>query len=151
MDPTKSNLEPIEESDLNLENKFRNGIERKNYNPESAPNIPLSNIENETPKEVSASEKDDAYAKILSKIQAPVSNQISQDEIASDAEKGSRKMDAETQIQHLVDLAQQKGIVHAVKVARHMEDNYLLDAFHDRMLADELHDALLRKGMIKEI
>ena len=60
-------------------------------------------------------------------------------------------MDAETQIQHLVDLAQQKGIMHAVKVARHMEDNYILDTFHDKMLADELHDALIKKGMIKEM
>jgi hypothetical protein len=32
-----------------------------------------------------------------------------------------------------------------------MQDNYVLDTFHDRMLADDLHDALVKKGMIKEL
>ena len=45
----------------------------------------------------------------------------------------------------------QKGVVHAVKVARHLEDNYALDEFHDRMLADELHEALIKKGLIEEV
>ena len=76
---------------------------------------------------------------------------VNQEEVASDAEAGAQKSDAESQVQHLVDIAQQKGVMHAVRVARHMEDNYVLDAFHDSMLADELHDALMKKGMIKEI
>jgi hypothetical protein len=41
--------------------------------------------------------------------------------------------------------------LHAVKVARHLEDDYVLDTFHDKLLADELHDALLKKGLIEEI
>jgi hypothetical protein len=32
-----------------------------------------------------------------------------------------------------------------------MEDNYVLDTFHDRLLADELHDAFVKKGIIKEL
>jgi hypothetical protein len=48
-------------------------------------------------------------------------------------------------------LAEAKGVVHAVKVAQHLEDNYLLDELHDRLLATDLHDALVKKGMITEV
>jgi len=148
MDPIKSNLEPIEESDLDLEGKLKRGV----VEPNRQESAPFSDIEREIPREISASEKDSAYDKILSKIQTPADDSSTdQNDVANDAQAGAQKMDAETQIQHLVDIAQQKGIMHAVKVARHMEDNYILDTFHDRMLADELHDALVKKGMIKEI
>jgi len=147
MIPIKSNLEPIEESDLDMESKIKKGFTKENHQEFA----PISDVEREKPQETSASEKDAAYGKILSKIQTPTDDKTSQDDVASDAEVGAQKMDAETQIQHLVDIAQQKGVVHAVKVARRMEDNYILDTFHDRMLADELHDALVKMGMIKEI
>ena len=150
MNPIKSNLEPIEESDLNLEGKFKHGsvdFSGNENRPESAPAI---TIEREKPQEMSAGEKDASYEKILSKVQAQTDN-VNQEEVASDAQAGVQKIDAKSQIQHLVDIAQQKGVVHAVKVARHMENNYILDTFHDSMLADELHDALVKKGMIKEI
>jgi hypothetical protein len=150
MNPIKSNLEPIEESDLNLEEKFKHGpvdFSGNGNSPESAPTVA---IEREKPQEISAGEKDAAYGKILSKIQTPTDD-VNQEEVAVDAQAGVQKTDAESQIQHLVDIAQQKGIMHAVRVARHMESNYVLDTFHDRILADELHDALVKKGMITEI
>ena len=145
MDPVKYNLEPIYESDLNFNKE--EPIKKEN-NPENAP---LSKVERESYQEISAVEKDDAYSKILSKIKTQTDDNASQSDIVSDAKTGMQIMDAETQIQHLIDLAQQKGVIHAVKVARHMENNYVLDTFHDRMLADELHDALVKRGMIKEI
>jgi hypothetical protein len=148
MEPIKSNLEPIEDSDLDLEGKLKRGV--VDFSVEKA--TPFADVERETPREVSASEKDDAYGKILSKVRTQADDYVSVgDIVASDAQIGAEKADAETQIQHLVDIAQQKGVVHAVKVARHMEDNYILDTFHDRMLSEELHDALVEKGMIKEI
>ena len=146
MDPIKSNLEPIEDSDLDMESKMKKGFTKENHQEIA----PVSDVEREKPQEVSAGEKDNAYNKILSKVQTQTDDKTSQDEVVSDAQMGAQKMDAETQIQHLIDLAQQKGVVHAVKVARHMEDNFILDTFHDRMLVDELHDALVKKGMIKE-
>lgn len=147
MDPIKSNLEPIEEKDLDLEGKIKHGEAGFSAVKE---NIPFQKIEKETPQEISAGEKDDAYNKILSKVQT----QTDEDDdvaVANDAKTGAQKMDAESQVQHLIDIAQQKGVVHAVRVAQHMEDNYVLDTFHDKMLAEELHDALVKKGMIKEI
>ena len=147
MDPIKSNLEPIEEKDLDLESKLKYGETGFSATKED---IPSQKIEKETPQEISAGEKDDAYNKILSNVQTQT-DENNDAAVANDAKTGAQKMDAESQVQHLIDIAQQKGVVHAVKVARHMEDNYVLDTFHDKMLADELHDSLVKKGMIKEI
>ncbi|KKQ45517.1 MAG: hypothetical protein US63_C0015G0003 [Candidatus Moranbacteria bacterium GW2011_GWC2_37_8] len=140
----KSNLEPIEDADMNLEGKLRGVGESP------AENTPLANIEREIPQEISAAEKDDSYGKILSKVQGQTTD-FDQSSVANDAQTGAVQIDAETQVQHLVDLAQNKGVVHAVKVAQHMQDNFVLDTFHDRMLGEALHDALVKNGMIKEI
>ena len=111
----------------------------------------FSKYESETSKkaEISPAEKDSVYGKILSKVKKQPAKQVgSDDEIQSDAEAASKKSDAESQIQHLTDLALNKGVVHAVKVARHLEDNYVLDMFHDKLLADEFHKALVEKGLV---
>jgi len=146
----KSNLEPIEESDLKLEEKLKQGSVDFSGNENISESIPAVAVEREKPQEISAGEKDSSYGKILSKVQAQTDD-TNQDDVARDAELVAQKADAESQVQHLVDVAQQKGIIHAVKVARHMESNYILDTFHDRILADDLHDALVKKGMITEI
>ncbi|MEI7621134.1 MAG: hypothetical protein WCJ51_01210 [Candidatus Moraniibacteriota bacterium] len=143
----KSNLEPIEESDLDLEGKLKRGIAGSGAKQES----PFSAVEKERPVEISSAEKDSAYGKILAKVQTQNDDDTDHGEVSRDAQAGFEKSDAEGQVSHLLDLAQQKGVVHAVKVARHMEDNYILDAFHDKLLAEELHNALVNKGMIKEI
>lgn len=143
----KSNLEPIEESDLDMEGKIKRGVVGNSVEHLQS----FAEVEREAPQEISAAEKDDAYGKILSKVQTQSDDVVDHTEVANDAEVGVGKIDAESQVQHLIDIAGQKGVVHAVKVAQHMQDNFVLDTFHDRMLADELHDALLKRGMIKEI
>jgi len=142
-----SNLEPIDEKDLNLAEKFKGGVVEK----EGAEDIPIQ-TEKEKPAEKTAAEKEDSYAKILARVKQPAAGAVPADEeVKEDAGKVYQKTDADSQIQHLVDIAMAKGVVHAVKVARHMEDNYVLDMFHDKLLADELHDALFKKGLIREI
>jgi len=142
----KSNLEPIEESDLDLEGKLKKG---RLENPQ-LPEQPAAAVEKEQPQEISAAEKDSAYGTILSNVQCqPADDQIH--DVATDAQAVYQKTDSESQVQHLVDLALQKRVPHAVKVARHMENYYVLDTFHDKLLADELHAALVAKGLIKEI
>lgn len=142
-----SNLEPIDENDLNLKEKFSGGEAKKEANvKEEVPQIVEKKIER---KEGSA-EKETAYAKILSKI--PAQNQaVIADDVAGDADSANAGIDAESKINNLVKIAETKGIAHAVKVARHLEDNYTLDEFHDRLLSEELHKALVAKGIIKEI
>ncbi len=141
----KSNLEPISEKDLDLENKFRGG--------KKGPENDIIKAEKEKTKEAVRAERESAYSKILSRVKKHHTQAQTGggEEVKSDAENTFKNTDAESQIQHLVDVAMNKGVVHAVKVARHMENNYVLDMFHDKLLADELHDALIKKGLIEEI
>jgi len=56
----------------------------------------------------------------------------------------------ERQMQFLVDLALDKGIVVAVNLARSLESAYLLDEFHDT-LVDQLYRRLVEEGKLKQI
>jgi len=155
--PNPYQQEPIEESNSSAENKS-SPDEKKEISkeiPESTiqkeiPSVP-EKIEKEAPGEFSSVEKDSSYGKILSKVKNPPNSQSNDEEVKMDAQNASQQNDAESQVQHLVDVAMNKGVVHAVKAAKHLEDNYVLDMFHDKLLADELHDALLKKGLIKQV
>jgi hypothetical protein len=145
-----SNLEPIEEADLDVKNKFTGNIEKpakpafenkKETEPFALEKLPESRTEG-------AAEKDQAYTQILSKVKTAVPHD--DNSVASDAQDISVAQGEEAKIETLIKLATTKGVAHAVKVARHLEDNYALDEFHDRLLASELHDALLKRGLIKE-
>jgi len=146
-------LEPIEEGDLDLKTKFLKGgvgAEKKEI-----PGLPKTEVEivptPEMPERKEGNvEKEAVYAKILSKV--PAGNQgTPATDVATDATSVNAEIDVESKIGNLIKIAETKGIPHAVKVARHMEDNYALDEFHDRMLGEELHKALVAKGMIAEV
>lgn len=144
-------LEPIDEKDLDLKNKF---VEKKpedgvvNELPEKASTI--VSPEQQAERIEGVVEKDDSYTKIVSKIKT-TSPQTDDVQVKDDAHAASQGIDVESRINNLVDIAMQKGVIHAVKVAKHLEDNYILDELHDKMMADELHDALLKKGLIEEL
>lgn len=70
--------------------------------------------------------------------------------VADDARKTDWERNADNKVEALVRIAELKGIPHAVKVAKHLDDNYTLDEFHDRLLTEELHEALIRRGLIEE-
>jgi hypothetical protein len=145
-------LEPIEEGDLDLKTKFLKGGVPGGEKREM-PSLPKKETEVAPSAEVlekkeGRMEKEAAYAKILAKAKSPVAT--AQSDVASDAKSASEETDYEGKIIKLVEIAETKGLVHAVKVAQHLEDNYLLDELHDRLLAADLHDALVKKGMITE-
>jgi hypothetical protein len=149
-DEKTTNLEPIEEGEASLAEKFGH-IEKGNFNAQKeSKDETLPTQEKEVVRETVAAERNNSYNKILSKIKKKTGDDNGDVGIISDdAKNASLKTDAESQLQHLVDLAVTKDIAHAVKVARHLEDNYVLDMFHDKLLSDELHDALTEKGLIK--
>lgn len=158
MPDTHSNLEPLDEGDLNLKEKFIGGAaapETEKAAPGAVPETKIETphaIEGAVERKEGAAEKEAAYSKILSKFAAsPRATVTTDEEVKTDAAVAAAGTDAESKIINLVKIAETKGIPHAVKVARHLEDNYTLDEFHDRLLGDELHDALVAKGMIKEI
>lgn len=140
-------LEPIEEKDLDTVSKFgvkteAGGIEHPKDQGET---------KKEQASEILSAEKDRAYQNILSKVQTQAPAVSPAGNVADDAKVASEKMDAESQLKHLVEIATEKGVVHAVKVAQHLESNYILDSFHDKLLSEELHKALLEKGLIREL
>ena len=167
-DETKSNLEPIDDEDLNLKEKFVGGpasnASRSNAGwgevkenisagvpaPEAMTEAPHS-IDGVVERKEGSAEKEAAYSKILSKIGSQTHAPTMDGDVKNDAAVAVTGADAQSKITNLVNIAEVKGIPHAVKVARHMEDNYTIDEFHDRLLGEELHDALVSKGMIKEI
>ena len=143
-------LEPIEESELDLRSKVIEGKKEslfpvKEGVPDNAPDF-----ENVAERKEGMMEKDDAYSKIVSKIkiQSPQTTDL---DVAQDASQAGKLIDAQSRINNLVDIAMQKGVFHAVKVAKHLDDNYVLDEFHDKLMMDDLHDALMEKGLIKDV
>lgn len=142
------NLEPINDSDLDLSNKFGH-IEKGNIGSvENKKEDSVFLTEKKEAKEISGAEKDSSYNDILSKIAQKSANSDDDKDVKNDAAIVFEKMDAESQIQHLVDLAVAKGVVHAVKVARHMDDNYVLDMLHDKMISEEFRKILVEKNFI---
>jgi len=144
-----SNLEPIEEKDLDLASKFGE-VSKMEHEGEKKAEETVLRPEKEVAKETVSAEKDSAYNQILSKLKTKQTSNPAAREVENDAARTSLKQDAESQIQHLVDIALEKGVIHAVNVAKHLEDNYVLDMFHDKLLSDELHEALMKKGLIEE-
>ncbi len=90
------------------------------------------------------------YNEILSKVipQTTPTDQSSDDHLL-DAKNIGATLDEESKIQKLVNLAEVRGVVYAVKVARSLQDYYALDRMHDE-LVDRLYDGLLAKGLIKK-
>ena len=56
----------------------------------------------------------------------------------------------ENQVKLLTDLALEKGVSHAIEVAKRLDNPYLLDELHDA-LVDELYNKLVEKGELKAI
>ncbi len=131
----------IGEKKLVSEKKENNGKSKKK----------ILEKESERFDEVAIAEKESAYHRILGKIKktAGKSNQ-DEESIVMDAKKISKQVDAESQINSLVDLATNKSVVYAIKVAKHLDDNYVLDRLHDSLLVDKLRKMLIEKGLIKE-
>ena len=71
------------------------------------------------------------------------------EEIKKDA-KEIKNLDTARQVKVLVTLAFEKGIGHSIKVARNLNDAYLLDELHDKLVG-ELRNELVEKGKLKDI
>lgn len=71
--------------------------------------------------------------------------------ISEDARLTAQERDVSNKVETLVRLAETKGIAHATKVAQHLDDNYTMDEFHDYLLTEELREALVQRGLIREI
>lgn len=71
------------------------------------------------------------------------------EEIKNDA-KEIKNLDTARQVKVLITLAFEKGLTHSIKVARNLNDAYLLDELHDKLVG-ELRNELVEKGKLKDI
>ncbi len=70
-------------------------------------------------------------------------------EIKTDIKK-IRDLDSARQIKVLTALAFEKGIMYSIKVARGLNNAFLLDELHDKLVG-ELHEELIKKGKLKDL
>lgn len=106
----------------------------------------LSVPETEPQVETAMERGSEQYAKILSAVQ-PGQTAKEDNEVDTDAHAVGSVEAAEQKVHKLIELAQVKGVAHAVRVAKRMNDLYVLDTMHDE-LADKLYEGLLSKGLI---
>ncbi len=120
---------------------------------ESLPVTPSPEGAIERAPETAEERAGEKFSEILQKVPtAPAAAAQPADDAAvvvDDAKSIAAEMDEETRVTKLVSLAQVKGVAHAVKVAEHLNDYYVLDRMHDE-LADKFCEALRAKGMLSE-
>lgn len=86
-------------------------------------------------------------AQVMSQVGMISGTNTSTGDVTDDARNLSLLADVESQVTRLLDLATQKGIPHAVHVARDMKNYYLLDRMHDEMV-DRFYQGLVEKGLV---
>jgi hypothetical protein len=160
----QSYQEPIEKEDLDLAKKIKENIpvadvEKVPESPESkAPEKPempaaekIPSAEIETGKETAAeqvSEKIETARKTIQTQKPAVPANV-----ATDAQAVSQIAEYEKKVEKLVQIALEKGPVHAVKVAQHLDssDDYTLDELHDKLIEEGLRKHLFQKGLLREL
>jgi hypothetical protein len=109
----------------------------------------------EVSQEQSVETRDGSEPKVLTEIlakagSAPIGGVVAtDDDVRTDARNMSLLADTESQVTRLLDLVTQKGVPHAVAVARKMKNYYLLDRMHDE-LVDTFYQRLIEKGVIEK-
>lgn len=72
-------------------------------------------------------------------------------EVRQHAKSIAGVQDVQQQIDKLVDLAQHRDPFLAIKVANHLDNNYVLDLVHDELLEEKVRKILIEKGLLKEV
>lgn len=84
---------------------------------------------------------------------APSAPKPAQAQKQKDIEQDARSiaaMDEARKIETLVIIALEKGIMHCIEVAAKLQDPYILDTLHDKLIG-ELHERLVNENKLKEI
>lgn len=122
--------------------------------PESAGTVVSAGTLPEVPKapETARERVEGKYHELLARVtptrSAPANSDDDADSAVLDAKHIGALTDEASKVQKLLDLAQTKGVVHAVKVARSLKDYYALDTLHDE-LSGKLYQGMLEKGLIE--
>ncbi|MCD6283697.1 hypothetical protein J7J12_00370 [bacterium] len=144
----KEGLERRDEIDSQSTSEYIKQLEEKIHRLEET--IKEIKKEREFPREEKAMEKD---REISSDDYRSISNKSTSDDINNDIKKQVKRISSlseENQIETLCDLAFQKGLDFAVDVAKGLNNSYVLDEFHDR-LVDEFYQKLIEEGKLEKM
>ncbi len=72
-------------------------------------------------------------------------------EVMQHVESSAKVEDAQEQVDRLIDLAKHENPFLAIKVAKHLDNNYVLDSVHDELLEEKTRKILIEKGLLKEV
>ncbi|MEI8103600.1 MAG: hypothetical protein WCG84_01700 [Candidatus Moraniibacteriota bacterium] len=115
----------------------------------NAQEIPHSAAIAEKSPERAEGKSEQLYQQIITQVQSK--STVTADDASTvdlDAKAIVAIEDMQVQVERLVQLAELKGVVYAVQVARKL-DFYVLDQVHDQ-LANHLYDTLITKGLIEK-
>ncbi len=122
---------PLEEEILELERR----IEQKKHELEKVKRI------------------EGAVEKISEKASAVAAPTISREEELTEEEKRTiqdiKNLPRDKQLTTLIDIALWRGLSQSIKIARSLNNAYILDEFHDTLI-DKLYKDLINKGRLKE-
>ena len=97
--------------------------------------------ESQEVSEVGVEEEKQAVRKDLEKKveETELPPEVQQQVVSQAAQIQSGALNEEAKVKRLVDMAQTKGVIFALKAAKEIGDDYILDMFHDALVKDKLY------------
>ena len=71
-----------------------------------------------------------------------------EDEDIQTQAKEIAKLDADDQVNHLIKIAERKNPYLALRIAKHLNDNYVLDELHSDLTEDRMRELFINKGFL---
>ena len=123
-----------------LGDEYREEIESTPV-PEREPVAGGEQGESQEVREVGVEEEKQAVRKDLEKKveETELPPEVQQQVVSQAAQIQSGALNEEAKVKRLVDMAQTKGVIFALKAAKEMRDDYILDMFHDALVKDKLY------------
>lgn len=92
-----------------------------------------------------------ANIKIKKSSAKPVlGSQATEEEIKKHANDVALLDTAEEKIEKLIQIAKEQDPASAIRVARHLQDNYVLDQTQGELTEDAVYEELVKRGLVKE-
>lgn len=126
--------------------KINKKINREKVSPERVPE--REEPEAKRKKEIEVP-KPEEIPEVSEKKPLPTPPPPPEEEVAQQARK-IKTLDSQHQVKVLTDLAFQKGLSFSIRVARSLDNDYVLDEFHST-LVDKLYKELVERGRLKKI
>lgn len=108
--------------------------------------VPLTEQAVHFEREKAPEKKDSPYEKVVSdELKREIEMMELDDEAKADAEKKAKKIEflgEKEKIEHLLEIAKEKGLIFAIQVARKMNEPYLLDILHDTLAREGYYQKL---------